>query len=363
MDLDSLERRIIRVESILVMMTIASIATADAIVGKGISLGPLYLVPLSYSALTHRLKTTLALIVACVVLRELFGPLGNSSDPWFFFFRDLTIAGVFVVLVVFLRKLGGERRRIFELARAQRNELTREVEMAAAVQKRLISLNDPPVSDFEIAAKTEPLLGVGGDYYDFIDLGDRQCGVVIADISGKGMPAALLMPALRLGIRSLVAGQGTPSERIRHLNDEFCKTTDPRHYGTLFYARIDLDDGRLTYVNAGHVPALLVDGKGVCRTLDSGGPPVGLLDESSYRSEEVTLEPGGVLLLYTDGVTEAVNPQDEEAGLGLLTELLSSYNSSSAEELVTAVFERVHDFQGGRAAGDDITVIVIRRPS
>lgn len=363
MDLDSLERKIIGVESILVMLTIASIAISDAIVGKGISLGPLYLIPLSYSALTHRLKTTIALIVACVFLRQLFGPLGNSSDPWFFLFRDLAIAAVFVVLVVFLRRLGGERRRIFELARAQRNELTREVEMAAAVQRRLISLNDPPVSDFEIAAKTEPLRGVGGDYYDFIDLGDRQCGIVIADISGKGMPAALLMPALRLGIRSLVAGRGTPSERIRLLNDEFCRTTDPRHYGTLFYARIDLDDGRLTWVNAGHVPALLLDAKGACRTLDSGGPPVGLLDDSTYRSEEVTLEPGGVLLLYTDGVTEAVNPEDEELGLARLTELLVASRSVSADELVAAVFERVHDFQGGRAAGDDITVIAIRRPS
>ncbi len=363
MDLDSLGRKIINVESLLVLLTIASIATADAIVGPQLSLGPLYLIPLSYSALSHKLSTTLALIVLCVVLRQLFGPLGNSADPWLSFLRDVAIAGVFAVIVVFLRKLGRERRQIFELARRQRDELASEVEMAAAVQRRLISLNEPPVSEFDIAAKTEPLLGVGGDYYDFIDLGDRRCGIVIADISGKGMPAALLMPALRFGIRSVVAGQGLPAERVERLNEEFCRTTETRQYGTLFYARLELDSGRLTYVNAGHFPPLLVDADGRWRTLDAGGPPVGLLDGSRYESEEVTLAPGSTLLLYTDGVSEALNPDEEEFGVERLAEVLVARGETSANDLVAAVLERVHDFQGGRAANDDVTVIAVRRPS
>lgn len=345
------------------LLTIGSIATADAIVGRQISLGPLYLIPLSYSALTHRLRTTIGLIALCVLLRELFGPLANSADPWRYFLRDLAIAGVFLVIVSFLRRLGGVRQRVFELARRQRDELAREVDLAAAVQQRLISLSEPPVSELEIAARTEPLRGVGGDYYDFIDLGDRQCGLVVADISGKGLPAALLMPALRFGIRSVVAGRGSPAERIERLNDEFSRTTEPRHYGTLFYALIHLDDGRLTYVNAGHVQPLMVDADGTWRTLDAGGPPVGLLADSRYESEEIILEPGSTLLLYTDGVTEAVNSEDEELGLERLAELLVARRTASARELIAAVLERVRRFRGDRAASDDTTVIAIRRPA
>ena len=161
MDLDSLQRKIVRVESLLILLTIASIATADALVGPQVSLGPLYLIPLSYSALGQRLRNTLVLIVVCVVLRQLFGPLGNATDPWMSFLRDLAIAGVFVLIVVPLRRLGLQRLRVFELARRQRDELAREVELAASVQTRLISLNEPPVSDFEIAATTEPLRAVG----------------------------------------------------------------------------------------------------------------------------------------------------------------------------------------------------------
>ena len=185
---------------------------------------------------------------------------------------------------------------------------------------------------------------------------------MIADVSGKGMPAALLMPALRFGIRSVVAGQDPPAERIRQLNDEFCKTTEPRHYGTLFYARLGLDDGRLTYVNAGHMPPLLVEADGEWRLLETGGPPVGLLGDSLYRSETITLQPGSLLLLYTDGVTEALSPEDEELGIGPLAELLVSRRTEPAKAVIAAVLELVHDFQGGREASDDTTVIAIRRP-
>ena len=236
--LRSLQRKIVAIETVLVLLTIASIAIADAIIGSRVSLGPLYLIPISYSALTHRLRTTLALIVLCVVLRELFGPLGNAPEPWMAFVRDLAIAAVFVVVVIFLRRMGSERWRIFELARQQRDELAREVELAAAVQDRLLALSRPPADGFDIAARTEPLRGVGGDYYDFIELESDETGVVIADIAGKGVPAALLMPALRFGIRSVVAGRGEPAERIWKLNDEFWRATDSRHYGTLFYAQL-----------------------------------------------------------------------------------------------------------------------------
>ncbi len=360
MNLESLQQRIVAVETALILLTITSIAIADAVAGPRLSLGPLYLIPISYSALSHRLRTTLGLVVACIALRQWFGPLGDTADPWLSFFQDLAIAGVFLVIVFFLRRLGAERRRIFELARSQRDELASEVEMAAAVQKRLISLNDPPASGLDFAAKTELLRGVGGDYYDFIELGSRQCAVVIADISGKGMPAALLMPALRLGIRSLVAGREGLSERLRRLNQEFCRTTEPRHYGTLFYASMNLDSGAATYVNAGHVPPILVEADGSWRCLEIGGAPIGLLDESRYESEEIHLAPGSTLLLYTDGVTEAANDLDEELGFERLVDLVVANRTASAERIVAAVLDGVSEFLDGHPSGDDTTVIVLK---
>ncbi len=363
MDLDALQRRIVAVETFLIVLTIASIATADALVGDRFSLGPLYLIPISYSALTHRLRTTVALVVVCVVLRQLLGPLGNSVDPWLAVLRDLAIAGVFVVAVVVLRRLGIERRRIFDLAREQRDELAREVELAAVVQERLLELSEPPASEVDIAARSEPLRGVGGDFYDFIDHGDNRCGIVIADIAGKGVPAALLMPALRFGFRSVVAGRRALARRIGQLNEEFFATTDPRHYGTLFYARFNLETGRITYVNAGHTPPILVEADGEWRSLDAGGPPIGLLGECTYESERIDLEPGSTMLLYTDGVTEAADPDDNELGIERLAELVAANPTATAEELIDAVFERVHAHLDGREPGDDSTVIVIKRPS
>ncbi len=362
MDLDSLERKILRVESALILLAIGAIAVADYYVGPGVSLGPLYLIPLSYSALSHRLSTIVVLVVACVVLRQLFGPLGNAADPWMALLRDLGIALVFVVTVVLLRRLGTQRRHIFELARSQRDELAREVDLGAKLQQRLISLSSPPTGELDIAARTEPLRGVNGDYYDFIDLGDRTYGIVIADVAGKGLPAAMLMPALRLGTRSLVAGRGELTRQIGQLNDEFCRTTEPRHYGTLVYVRLELDGARITYVNAGHDPPILVRANGESQQLGAGGRPIGLLRGGDYASGQATLGPGSTLLLYTDGVTEAENRHGEELGRDRLVALLEEKRAASAGEIVQSVFEQVRSFLDGGGPTDDITVIAVKNP-
>lgn len=362
MDLDSLERKILTIESLLVMLTIGSIATADYFAGPQLSLGPLYLIPISYSALSHRLPTTIGLVLLCVVLRQLFGPLGNAADPWMSFLRDLAIALVFLATVVLLRSFGAQRRRIFEVARRQRDELAREVDMGANLQERLLSLITPPAGELDIAARTEPLRGVNGDYYDFIDLGNRTCGIVIADVAGKGLPAALLMPALRFGTRALVDGDGELAEEIRQLNDEFCQTSEAQHYGTLVYARFKLESGRIDYVNAGHNPPILVEASGDWRRLQVGGPPVGLLHDSAYEAGEITLEPGSTLLLYTDGVTEAMSPAGAELGAEALVELLVDRRELPAREILESVFGLVRDHLDGRSPVDDTTVIVIKRP-
>ena len=185
-DIEAVENRIVRVETTLIALTVAAIAAADFFVGQDRSLGPLYLIPVSYSALTHRRAVTIGLFVLCVGLRQAFGPIEDSSAPWFFFGRDLVIASTFVLVAVYLGRLGRQRSAFFELARRQRDDLEKEVALAAQLQKRLISLNQSPAGGLDIAVWCDLLKGVGGDYYDFVDLSESRNGVVIADIAGQG---------------------------------------------------------------------------------------------------------------------------------------------------------------------------------
>lgn len=361
LDIDRLERRILRVENWLILLSIAAIATADYVIGRETSLGPLFLIPLSYSALTNRASTTLLLFVFCVGLRQAFGPLQEASDPWHAFLRDLGIAGVFVVTVAYLGKLGRERRLFFELARRQRDELAHEVEVAADVQKRLLALCEIPGGELDVAARTEQLRSVGGDYYDFVDMGCGRRGIVIADVAGKGLQAALLMPAVRIALRSIVTRSDDPKGVVEELNDVIFDATEVRHYATLFFASVNPKTGAIGYVNAGHVPPLLVTSDRRASWLDRGGTPVGLVQHARYRSGEVTLPPDGVLVLYTDGVTEVFGIDGEEFGPERLERVVVDSRTGSAAAIVAAVESAIGRFSAGRDRSDDTTLIVLRR--
>lgn len=202
--IDSLEARITRAESILIGISIAAIASGDYLLGRDFSIGYLYLIPLSYSALTHSWRVLLSLLAICVLLRQWFGPL--ELAPAGLIARDWILTGMFAGIVTFLHRLGSQRRAFFEKARQQRDELRREIELAADVQRNLLARNRPPQDRWDISARTYPLNTVGGDYYDFLPLGNGRLGAVIADVAGKGLPAAMLMPAVKIALRA-IAGQ------------------------------------------------------------------------------------------------------------------------------------------------------------
>jgi serine phosphatase RsbU (regulator of sigma subunit) len=361
LDIDSHERKIVRVETALILLTIAAIAVADAWVGPGRSLGPLYLVPLSYSALTHRGWTTLVLLLLCLFLRQLFGPLQDSEDPWLFFVRDLGIAAVFVVTVGYLHRLGRQRQEFFALARAQRDELAGELNVAAEVQRRLLQSNQSARAELDFHAWAEPLKGVGGDYYDVWTTEEGRAVVVVADVAGKGLPAALLMPALRIAVRSIAARLQDPARIIEEVNEALCQTTEPSSYATLFYASLDMEDGSLTYVNAGHLPGLLVDGAGEVRWLTGGGTPVGLVPEAPYESRTLQLGTDDLLVLYTDGIWEAENPGGEEFGRERLARAVVATRERPAGEIVAAVQDEWNRFRDGADHGDDTTLIALKK--
>jgi serine phosphatase RsbU (regulator of sigma subunit) len=359
-DIDALERKIVRVETALILLTIAAIAVADAWVGQERSLGPLYLVPLSYSALTHRAWLTVALLLLCLVLRQLFGPLEDTADPWGHFVRDLGIAAVFVMTVAYLHRLGRQRKDFFSLARFQRDELAHELEVAGEVQRRLLQSNQGAPASLEFHAWADPLKAVGGDYYDLWTPDDERAILVVADVSGKGLPAALLMPALRIAVRSTVARERDPARITREVNESLCQTTEPSSFATLFFAHLDLKRATLTYVNAGHLPGLLVDGGGGVRWLSGGGTPVGLVPEAPYESHVLALAPDDLLVLYTDGIWEAENESGEEFGRERLADAVLGAHQGSAEEVVQAVRSAWSRFRGGVDPLDDTTVIALR---
>jgi sigma-B regulation protein RsbU (phosphoserine phosphatase) len=360
-DIDSLERKIVRVETALIFLTITAIAVADAWVGRERSLGPLYLVPLSYSALTHRAWVTGFLVLLCLALRQLFGPLEDMGDPWGHFVRDLGIAAIFVIIVAYLYRLGRLRKAFFSLARSQRDELSLELEVAGEVQRRLLQSNQGTThAPLDFHAWADPLKAVGGDYYDLWAPDDGRAIVVVADVSGKGLPAALLMPALRIAVRSTATRYQDPARIVDEVNSSLCQTTEPSSFATLFFASLEVGNRILTYVNAGHPPGLLVDGGGGVRWLSGGGTPVGLVPGAPYESHDLRLAPDDLLVLYTDGIWEAENESGEEFGQERLANAVLGARQGSAEEVVRAVRSAWSRFRGGVDPSDDTTVIALR---
>lgn len=361
MRIESLERKIQRAEGVMIALSVAAIGAADFAVGPGISLGPLYLIPLCYSALTQKRSVVAAVFVLCLALREWFGPIELTPNPWFVFVRDLVIASGFVSVVVYLSRLGRQRHEFFELARRQRDDLAAEVHLAAHLQHRLLQLNQPPTDRLDVFARTAPLKGVGGDYYDFLQLGPDRVGIVIADVAGKGLVAAMLMPAVRIALRSIVQRFDDPRHIVAELDRTIYRATEPESYCTLFFAAVDVQSGRLQCVNAGHLPALLLHPDGTVRWLGTGGPPVGLLPSAEYTSETTTLEPGGSLILYTDGVTESQSSGGIEYGTERLTALVAGLAGCGSKEIVNAIRRDLLTYvEGGRLA-DDATAIAVRR--
>ncbi len=357
---DSLEKRITTVESILIALTIAAIAYGDHLVGRETSLGFLYLIPLSYSALSHRLWITLVLVAACVALRQWLGPLERSPDV--FFVRDWVLAAIFVAVVSALVRLGRRRRRFFESARRQRDELYEEVEMAAEVQENLLKRNQPPQTQYDIVASIEPAKVVGGDYYDFLSMSENRLGVVIADVAGKGLAAAMLMPAVDITLQAVTERVDDPAAALEEMNRAFYENTGHANYATVFFGVLELDSGRLRYGCAGHLPGLIVRADGEAEWLGEGGTPVGLLPGATFQTAETQLRPGDVLTLYTDGVVEAENAAEEAFGGERLAELVSAHRSEEAAAVEQALRRAVKEFRSDEQSIDDATLIVIKAP-
>src|SRR5205085_5366660 len=209
--------------------------------------------------------------------------------------------------------LAHENGRLTEAIKAEvaaREKHKRELEIAHDVQQRLFPQEYPPIPGLEYAGACRPALGVGGDYYDFISLSNSVLGIAIGDVSGKGMPAALLMATLRAYLRGQTTHrQADLTTVMENLNRLVYESSAANRYATFFYAEFDAASRAPNYVNAGHNPPMLVRQPGGCgemMRLDTGGPVIGLMEDCVYRQGHVVLEPGDVLVAYTDGISEAM---------------------------------------------------------
>ena len=249
-------------------------------------------------------------------------------------------------------------------AAAKRQEAERraahELEIAREVQARLFPQRLPELESLEYTGACVQTQQVGGDYYDFLDLGQSRLCLVLGDIAGKGIAAALLMANLQANLRRQCAtAVEQPEQLLRSVNRQFYENTAENAYATLFYSEFDDRTCRLRYANCGHLPGLLVSSDGTVTRLSSTAGVLGLFADWPCRTEELQLCPGDLFAIYTDGITEALNQRDEEFGEERLLDVLRRARDLSPNQIVTTVFDEVRRFSGGQQR-DDVTLIVAR---
>lgn len=242
-------------------------------------------------------------------------------------------------------------------------QLNAELEFAAQIQARLLPRSIPTAAGWDLAARLIPARKTSGDYYDFIPLGDGRLGILVADVVDKGTGAALYMAVSRTLIRTFALQHpDAPEEALRMTNLRALDDAGSDQFVTVFYGVLDSDLGTLTYANAGHNPAYLLNAQaGTIQELGKTGIPIGIFEEVSWQRSVVQLRPGDTLVLYTDGVSEARDIHRGEFGTARLLETIRAHGGCTAPELLDTTIRRVREFMGAAPQFDDITLLVAVR--
>lgn len=236
-----------------------------------------------------------------------------------------------------------------------------EVATARRIQQQLLPETPPALDGWQLCASNSPSRQVGGDYHDFLPLSGRRVGLAIGDVSGKGVPAALLMSNLQAALRVRVLA-GQPMDRVvEDVNRQICRNTAHESFISFFLAELEPEEGRLSFVNAGHNAPLLVRADGTVQPLETGGLLLGVFPEATYERGEARLEPGDLLAMYTDGVTEAFNAHGDMFSEERLQDTLVRHRDRSAGELHDRILEEVRLFQQGLLPDDDLTLVLLKR--
>ncbi len=253
-----------------------------------------------------------------------------------------------------------DRARLHELEH-KALEMQEELGMAEKIQMRLLPSEPPLIKGYDVAGASVPAFEVGGDYYDFIPLDGFGWALALGDISGKGLPAALLMANLQATLRGQVLQGRTSRQCLQWCNKLLHLNTPVEKFATLFFGQLNPKTHRLTYGNAGHEHPFLIAKDGSIRRLKEGGLPLGILEDFDFIQEEVGLVSGDLLVIHSDGVTDMENPDGDTFGEARLKNLLLENRTLAAEELVRKIINTVQEYAGSAAPFDDLTVVVLRR--
>jgi sigma-B regulation protein RsbU (phosphoserine phosphatase) len=243
----------------------------------------------------------------------------------------------------------------------ERVRLERELQVASEIQQRFQPASAPIVAGYELQGISFPCYEIGGDYYDFIQREDGRLIVALGDVSGKGPAAALLMSSLHAAVHAHSDMHNSLAKTIGAVNRYLVDSTPANRFVTLFYAELDPKNGSLAFLNAGHNPPLIVHAGGTMEQLAAGGLPLGIMANADFREGKTRLHPGDVLVIYSDGVSEAVNPKGEEFGPTRLYETVVRNLDASAAGIRDRIESALTKFCQGTPAADDITLVICKR--
>jgi Stage II sporulation protein E (SpoIIE) len=328
--------------------TIAAIGIVDHFTGPMTALTVFYLLPVAATAwvVGPRAAAWLALMAAVTwAVADSIGPLVKPKDA-IGYINDLSM------LVVFLFVTG-----VIGILRAQ---VRKQRDLIQDVQRHLLPTM-PSVPNVELAARWMPAWTVGGDYYDVIASGPNRLAICLADVSGKGMAAALIMSNVQATVRALNAGGLTPDRLIATLNRLLYRRLRLESFVTIFLGVLDPLSGELAFCNAGHTPPLVTRSDGTLVRLESTGPVTGIFADATYRSETVRLGAGDRLVVFSDGVTESENVADEQFGEDRLCQVLLRGDLLTADDTCSAIVDTLTAFRGSRPYNDDVTMLVVAR--
>jgi sigma-B regulation protein RsbU (phosphoserine phosphatase) len=249
-------------------------------------------------------------------------------------------------------------------ATAAKERIESELSIAASIQKSMLPSTFPPFpgrEEFDIHAVMRPAKEVGGDFYDFLLLDERRLCVVVGDVSGKGVPAALFMTVTKYLVEAAAGENAEPENILRRVNGQLSQNNDACMFVTLFLGILDLESGELSYANAGHNPPLLVGRDGEASYLERpGGPILGVMDDATFRTDRRQMNPGDTLIVYSDGVTEAADDAGLFFGEDRLLETMSSIGSVSARQITGTLLNEIDSFSKNAPQADDITILALR---
>jgi len=328
---------------------IGSVAlTREPVISPDVRIDPMYI--------NARERTRSEMVAPIISNEEVIGVFDLESDELNAYSKDdldvLMLLASQVAIII-------EKVMLHEQL-VEKKRLEGQLEVARQVQLELLPPSDPILPGFEISAYNFPTEEVSGDYYDWVRIFEDQIGIVIADVAGKGVPAALLMAFLRASLRAATHIGYSPHVSMSKVNYLLWESIERNQFVTAFYGLLDATNRTLVYSNAGHNPPLLLDVDGSARFVEQGGLPLGMFRDTRYYEYYLTFKPGQVLVLYTDGVTEAFNPLEEEFGRDRLVESVRRASPLSAREMIDAVQRDIFQWTDGRGAHDDVTFFVIK---